>query len=350
MPPVNTDKKFGFLIDDCYLEHDPGSRHPESPLRLRAVQAALAAHETVERWQRLQPRPASREELEMVHRPGLIERVEKAARRAPAYLDPDTVVSSRSYHTALEAAGGVLECVEAIASGALTRGFAFVRPPGHHAEPDKAMGFCLFNNVALGAAYARRFHGMKRIAIVDIDLHHGNGTQAAYYFDPGVLYVSTHQFPFYPGTGDFGETGADEGKGFTVNLPLPAGTGDDTFVPLYGRIVASILDQYRPELILVSAGFDAYFRDPLGGLRVTSSGYARAAASLIQAADRSAGGRICFVLEGGYSTEGLQSCTRSVMREIEQDRETREPGGVEGPLYYDISAAAKKAYGDVWKW
>jgi len=347
---VATETKFGFLIDDCYLEHDPGSRHPESPERLRAIQAALASHETIAGWSRLAPRRARQEELEMVHRASLVDRVEKAARKAPSYLDADTVVSARSYETALSAVGGVIECVEAIASGRLKRGFAFVRPPGHHAEPDKAMGFCLFNNVALGAAHARRLHGMKRIAVVDIDLHHGNGTQACYYFDPGVLYVSTHQFPYYPGTGDFGEIGAGEGKGFTVNLPLPGGTGDDTFVPLYRRVVAPILDQYKPELILVSAGFDAYFRDPLGGLKVTAQGYARAAAALIAAADRSAAGKICFVLEGGYSMEGLQSCTRAVMREIEQGGRVDETRGVEDPLYYEISTAAKRAYGDIWKW
>src|SRR5436309_12214658 len=349
MPPVNTDKKFCFLSDNCYLEHEPGSRHPESPLRLRAVQAAIAAHETVERWQRLQPRPASREELELVHRPGLIERVEKAARRAPAYLDPDTVVSSRSSHTALEAAGGVLECVEAIASGALTRGFAFVRPPGHHAEPDKAMGFCLFNNVALGAAYARQRYGLLRIAVVDIDLHHGNGTQAAFYDDPRVLYVSSHQYPYYPGTGNFDETGLKAGKGYTLNFPLPAGTGDAIFAPIYAHIVAPILEQYQPQLILVSTGFDAYFQDPLGGLAVTRKGYASVAASLIRAAEKSCGGKICFVLEGGYSMEGLQECTKAVLTQMEHDSPAPDVPP-EKPLFLEISSAARKAFGGLWKW
>src|SRR5213594_3457119 len=254
------EKRLGFLFDDCYLLHDPGSRHPESPKRLLAIKSALDSYGGLDSWQRLEPRPAQMEELELVHHPAHVERVEKAARKAPAYLDPDTVVSTESYRTGLYAAGGVLECVDAICKGSLLRGFAFVRPPGHHAEPNKAMGFCLFNNIALAAAFARRRHGFERIAIVDVDLHHGNGTQAAFYEDPGVLYISTHQYPFYPGTGNFDEVGLKEGKGYTLNLPLPSGTGDETFAPLYTYVVAPILEQYKPQLILVSTGFDAYFQ------------------------------------------------------------------------------------------
>ena len=207
------ERRLGFLIDDCYLLHDPGSRHPESPRRLAAIQKALDSHDTLDKWSRVEPRPALREELELIHHPAHVERVERAAQKAPSYLDPDTVVSSESYRTGLYAAGGVLECVDAICSGNLTRGFAFVRPPGHHAEPNKAMGFCLFNNVALAAAYARQRYGLLRIAVVDIDLHHGNGTQAAFYDDPQVLYVSSHQYPYYPGTGNFDEAGIKEGAG-----------------------------------------------------------------------------------------------------------------------------------------
>jgi acetoin utilization deacetylase AcuC-like enzyme len=342
---------FGYLLDDCFLLHDTGARHPESPARLRAIRVALSTYEEPGRWSRVEPRPATHDELELVHRPGLIERVERAAHRAPTYLDPDTVVSEHSYQTALAAAGGVIECTEAILSGRLARAFAFVRPPGHHAERDRSMGFCLFNNVALAAAYARRAFGLDRIAVVDIDVHHGNGTQDIYYLDPHVLYVSTHQYPFYPGSGSFAEIGAEEGKGYTVNIPLPQGTGDEAFVPVYDRIVGPILEAYRPQLILVSAGFDAHFRDPLGGLRVTSRGYASAAAALIRASAASAGGRICFVLEGGYSPDGLQSCTRAVMDQIEQRAPAPAPAsGVESPLYYEISDAARAAFGQIWKW
>lgn len=341
--------KLGYLIDDRFLLHETGSRHPESPKRLIAIQQALDSYENLSTWARVEARPAHREELELVHHPGHIDRIEHASRKAPIYIDMDTAVSSESYRVGLIAAGGVLECVEAIGAGNIRRGFAFVRPPGHHAEPDKAMGFCLFNNVALAAAYARRKFGMKRVSIVDIDLHHGNGTQAAYYHDPAVLYISSHQFPYYPGTGDFHEIGREEGKGYTVNFPLPVGTGDEVFVPIYTKIVSPLLEQYRPELILVSAGFDAYFQDPIGGLRVTSDGYAAASAALVRSADAVCGGKICFVLEGGYSMEGLQKCTTGVLTMMESP-EGNSFAGSEGPLFHEISKESKKFLGDLWKW
>lgn len=345
MNPAN----LGFLFDERYKLHDPGTRHPESPARLRAIQRALDGHSTLRSWMRLEPRPAQQEELELVHTPGHVERVERAALKAPSYLDADTVVSSESYRIGLYAAGGVLECVRALCEGPLTRAFAFVRPPGHHAEPSRAMGFCLFNNVALAAAYARTRYGLKRIAVVDIDLHHGNGTQAAFYRDPSVLYLSSHQYPYYPGSGAFDETGEKDGKGYTLNFPLPAGTGDDVFAPLYSRIAVRILEQFEPELILVSTGFDAYFQDPLGGLAVTRLGYAAAAAALIRAADTCCRGKICFVLEGGYSHEGLRQCTEAVLAEMEHEN---PPGAriEESPLFQDLSRKAKSSFGNQWKW
>ena len=339
----------GFVLDDCYFLHDPGSRHPESPKRLLAIKQALATIGAAERWERLQARPAQMDELELVHHREHLEHVKQAAMRAPSYLDPDTVVSSESYRTGLFAAGGVLECVDAICKGSLRRAFAFVRPPGHHAEPAKAMGFCLFNNVALAAAYARVVYHLERVAVIDNDLHHGNGTQAIFYDDPHVLYISSHQFPFYPGTGNFDEVGCKEGKNYTLNFPLLAGTQDSTFVPIYSKIVRPILEQYQPQLILVSAGFDAHFKDPLGGLRITQDGYASSSASLIRAAEHCCGGRICFVLEGGYSYEALIECTQAVMAEMEkknpQELELRE-----SPLFHLISRRLKEIAGSLWKW
>jgi acetoin utilization deacetylase AcuC-like enzyme len=239
--------------------------------------------------------------------------------------------------------------LEEILSGEVQRAFAFVRPPGHHAEPGRAMGFCLFNNVAIAAAYAHVTYRVERIAIVDIDVHHGNGTQASFYDTPHLLYISSHQYPFYPGTGNFDEIGSGEGKGYTLNFPLPAGTGDETFVPLYSRIVAKVLEQYRPQCVLVSAGFDAHIQDALGGLCVTTAGYASAAASLVRAADQCCQGRILFVLEGGYSKEALQSCTKAVMAEMESDSPSELPlPGDE--LFQEISEHAKKFVGDFWKW
>jgi acetoin utilization deacetylase AcuC-like enzyme len=340
--------QLGILIDDIYLLHEPGSRHPECPARLKAIREALEASGALARWRRVEPRPAHADELELVHHPSLLEHVERASRRAPAYLDPDTVVSTDSYRTALFAAGGVLECTEAICTGKLKRAFAFVRPPGHHAEPDKAMGFCLFNNVALAAAYARIEHKLDRVAVIDIDLHHGNGTQVCFYDNPHVLYVSSHQFPFYPGTGNFHEVGIREGAGFTVNFPLPEGSGDESVIPIYSKIVSPILEQYRPQLILVSAGFDAHFRDPLGGLKVTPQGYASVAASLIRAADLHCDGRICFVLEGGYDREALQECTRAVMERMEC--ESPEPGlPATNGAFDQIYQKSRRGFGHFWK-
>jgi acetoin utilization deacetylase AcuC-like enzyme len=339
----------GFLIDDAYLRHEPGDRHPESPWRLTAIYQALRSFGAFERWKGVQPRPATLEELALVHHPSLVDRVEKASRQAPARLDMDTVVSSESYRTALFAVGGVLECVDALCSARLRRAIAFVRPPGHHATPAKTMGFCLFNNVALAAAYARWKYKLDRVAVVDFDLHHGNGTQDCFYDDPHVLYVSTHQYPFFPGSGAFQEVGTGEGAGYTVNVPLPAGTGDNTFVPLYGRIVSPILEQYKPQIILVSAGFDAHFSDPLGDLRLTTAAHASVAAALISAAERSCEGRICFVLEGGYSAQALRECSRAVMSEMETDR-PQELCIEADPLYESVSSLARRSFGSFWKW
>jgi acetoin utilization deacetylase AcuC-like enzyme len=342
-------KDVGFLIDDCFLLHDPGNRHPESPARLRALQEALKRFGAVERWQRIEPRLARLDEVELVHNSAHLESVRQASLRAPAFLDADTAVSSESYRTGLLAVGGVLNCMGKICGGMLKRAFAFVRPPGHHAEPGRAMGFCLFNNIALAAAFARLEYRLERVAIVDFDLHHGNGSQAAFYDDPQVLYISSHQYPYYPGTGASGEIGTGKGRGFTVNFPLPAGTGDDVFGSVYTEIVVPILEQFQPELILVSAGFDAYFKDPLGGLEVTADGYAAAAASLIKAADLCSDGKICFVLEGGYSEEGLQEGSRAVMSEMESDK-PREFPHTESPAFHHISKMAKGVLGGFWKW
>jgi acetoin utilization deacetylase AcuC-like enzyme len=309
----------------------------------------LAANGLAKRWERLEPRIAGIDELELVHSPGYIEQIEQAANRAPFYLDSDTPVSSESYETACLAAGGALQCVDAICSGRLRRIFAFVRPPGHHADYESASGFCLFNNVALAAAYARTAYKMERVAIVDIDVHHGNGTQSAFYNDPHVLYISSHQFPFYPGSGNFDEAGTGQGKGYTLNFPLPEGTGDSIFIPIYSKIVASVLDQFSPQLILVSAGFDGHFRDPLGGLALTHAGYASAAASLINAAERECNGRICFVLEGGYSLQALQECAHATLVEMEKLAPVELPVR-EGSLFREISRRAAAFSRGPWKW
>jgi len=344
---IRSAEELGCLFDDRYLLHNPGIRHPESPQRLVAIRQMLQESGVIDRWQMVQPRIATSEELELIHDPVHVRRIEQASGRAPAYLDFDTSVSSESYWTALLAAGGTLECVDSLFSGKLRRAFAFVRPPGHHANGESARGFCLFNNVALAAAYARIKYRLERIAIVDFDVHHGDGTQACFYEIPEVLYISTHQFPFYPGTGDFDEVGKGEGKGYSLNFPLPEGTGNSSFVPIYSKIISSVLDQFEPQLILVSAGFDAHFKDPLGGLALTHAGYGSAAASLMLAAERWCNGRICFVLEGGYSLEGLKDSSRAVLIEMEKKRPD-EISVREGALFKEISQKAAKF--SRWKW
>jgi acetoin utilization deacetylase AcuC-like enzyme len=251
------------------------------------------------------PRPATREELARVHGTQYLDEIEGTAGRA-TMLDPDTFTSPESQEVALLAAGAAIGAVEH-AVDARDMAFALVRPPGHHAERDRAMGFCLYNNVAVAAAHALA-RGLSRVAVVDIDVHHGNGTQWIFYDDPRVLYVSSHQFPFYPGTGAADETGRAAGTGFTVNVPLEAGATDADYWLVYGSIVRPVLDQFEPELVIVSAGFDAHERDPLASMRVSSEGYARIVQALrVWAGDAG----LALVTEGGYDLEALCECLQA---------------------------------------
>lgn len=341
--------KAGYLIDERFRQHNTGRGHFESSVRLDYVSEAIETSGAASRWSQLPPRAARTDQLEWIHSRPHIGRVKRAAETGPCFLDPDTPVSTQSYDTALLAAGGVLSCIDAIRDGSIRRAFAFVRPPGHHAESCRAMGFCLFNNIALGAAYLRNECGLERVAIVDFDVHHGNGTQACFYEDPHVLFISSHQYPYYPGSGNSSEVGKGDGWGYTLNFPLPAGTGDEVFVPLYSRIVAPVLDQYRPQFILVSAGFDAFQGDPLGGLTVSAAGFGSAAASLLRAADRCCDGRICFVLEGGYSRTGLRDSICAVMAQMESGSPAEIDLAV-NDLFHTISKHAAGEFGEHWQW
>jgi len=305
------------IKDDRYMEHNPGDGHPESPDRLRVIHDLIAKE--FSELPLIEPRVASEDELSSVHDPFYIETVAKTEGRAFSRLDADTGVSSRSYLVARLAAGGLLNAVDALLSpapGTLspTSVFAFVRPPGHHAEPQRGMGFCLFNNIAIAAEYAIEKHGLKRVLIVDWDIHHGNGTQKAFYDRPDVLFFSSHQYPHYPGTGDFDETGSGKGEGFTVNAPFPSGFGDTEYLSVYDRILKPIALEYKPELVLVSAGFDPYVKDPLGGMRVTGDGFGNLATIVREIADATCGGKVLLTLEGGYDPDGLREGVRSVLQ------------------------------------
>jgi len=306
----------GIVLDERMLAHDPGRGHPERPDRLRVLRDAFEDRAGLVR---IGARPASEDELALIHDPGLIEQVAASAGRPCTIFDPDTRASAGSWEAARVAAGGLIDLCEAVLAGEVENGVALVRPPGHHAEYARAMGFCLFNNVAVAAAHLRR-RGIGRTVIVDWDLHHGNGTQHLFECEPDVLYVSTHQYPYYPGTGAADEVGEGPGAGRTLNLPFPAGFGDREFGRAFEEMIVPICRQFEPEFVLVSAGFDCDIRDPLGGLAVTPAGIAMMARACTELAEECAGGRIVGVLEGGYDLEAIVDGVDVLLATLRGDR------------------------------
>jgi acetoin utilization deacetylase AcuC-like enzyme len=302
------------LLDDTRFDaHAPLRYHPERPERLIAARAAaVRAAEAGIRWDAVPAREASDEELARVHTEEYIERLDRM-RGQVAHVDPDTYVVEGSIEAARLAAGGLVALVDAILDEKAEKGLALVRPPGHHARPDQAMGFCLINNVAVAAAHAR-MRGVAKVAIVDWDVHHGNGTQEMFWTDPQVMYVSTHQYPFYPGTGAVNEIGEGEGRGFTVNVPLSAGGGDAIYHGAFERVILPVLDEFAPELVLVSAGFDPATRDPLAQMEVSATAFGWMARALRQVADTHAQGRAILVLEGGYDLPSLEAGLGAAVR------------------------------------
>lgn len=301
------------VIDDrAYLDHAPGN-WPEGPHRLEAIWSTLAESGVRDALTYEPPVAATEEDLGLVHTSRHIQRVRSVAENGGGYLTLDTVVTAASYRTALLAVGGTMKAVDAVLEGRARRAAALVRPPGHHATPGEGMGFCLFNNVAVAAAHALTRRHLKRVLIVDWDLHHGNGTEAAFYGSREVLFLSCHESPAYPGTGWVTDIGEGEGEGFTVNLPFPPGTGDPVYAEAFETVVKPIARAYRPELILVSCGLDAHFLDPIGRLRLTAAGYGHLAEVVCGLADELCGGKIVFVLEGGYDPVGLGWSLASVL-------------------------------------
>jgi acetoin utilization deacetylase AcuC-like enzyme len=285
------------------LEHDPGRHHPESPARLRAVLAALAEPRFAKLERREAPE-ANPADLLRVHSRRHVETMLRAVPKSGhVAIDADTVLSPASGMAALRAAGAVAAAVDAVVAGDADTAFCAVRPPGHHAEPERAMGFCIFNNAAIGALRAREVHGLGRVAVIDFDVHHGNGTQAAFEADESLFYASTHQFPLYPGTGAASETGV----GNIVNAPLPPMAGSAPFRRAMSERILPALDSFRPELVLISAGFDGHRRDPLAQLMLDDEDFAWVTAELCDIAERHAEGRVVSTLEGGYDLAALAS-------------------------------------------
>jgi acetoin utilization deacetylase AcuC-like enzyme len=302
----------GYVYDPIYLKHDTG-QHVEVAARLEAIIAYLEKTGLTSQLTLIKPRPATIDEIALVHRREYIREIEETALKGGGWLDPDTVMSAGSYKAALYAAGGLIRAVEAVIGGEVASAFALVRPPGHHATSGQAKGFCLFNNIAIAASYALAEYKLERLLIIDFDVHHGNGTQDTFYDNPQVMYISTHQYPFYPGSGDIGETGGGAAKGTNINIPLPADCGDAEYLKVFEQIIVPAAQRFNPQLILVSAGYDAHRDDPLAMMEVSTGGFGRMAGIIKGLADELCGGRLALTLEGGYDLNALAASVKATL-------------------------------------
>jgi acetoin utilization deacetylase AcuC-like enzyme len=296
----------GLVYDPAYLEHDMGAGHPESPNRLRAIMEQLQWSGTAGRVRRIEPRRAEDQWITQIHSPSYVDALNKhqpASGRVA--LDPDTSMSAGSLPAAYLAAGGALAAADAIMGGDVEHAFCAVRPPGHHAERGRAMGFCLFNNVAIAARYVQKQHRLARVLIVDWDVHHGNGTQHSFEEDDSILFFSTHQYPHYPGSGRATERGVGVGDGFTINVPMEAGDGDEEYHGIFVNVLLPAAEAFKPEFVIISAGFDAHRDDPLANMGLTEAGYADLTNMVAAIARRYAQGRLLSCLEGGYNLTAL---------------------------------------------
>ncbi len=315
-----------YLYSPVFLEHQE-VEHPESPDRLRRILDVLQDTGVLPRLVALDPIPATDAQIGAVHTPRHIERVKQLVANGGGHFDPDTYANTRSLDAARLAAGALVRAVDAVMTGEVDNAFALVRPPGHHATRGHAMGFCLFNNVAIGAQHALDAHHLERVLIVDYDVHHGNGTQDIFYNTSRVLYFSTHQYPYYPGTGSWRETGDGEGAGFTANVPLPPRVGDEGYLRIFEEFLFPLARRYQPQLILVSAGYDAYWADPLAFENLSIRGYAELARVVVEMAREFAGGRVIYTLEGGYDINALGYGVAATFQVLLGDDDIPDPIG-----------------------
>ncbi len=354
--------KLVVIRDSRFQEHLTPQLHPESPKRLAAIDQAMEKTHLAQQITQEKPRLASEEELATVHKPAYIEHLQEDALKAREtekliMLDPDTFMSPESYETAKLAAGAGLVAVDSIAHAQTESSFVAVRPPGHHALADKPMGFCLFNNIAVAARYAQKALGKKRVFIIDWDVHHGNGTQALFYDDPSVFFVSFHQYPFWPpNSGWYTEDGAGDGRGYNLNIPLPAGTGDRGYLKAWDTLVAPVCNEYAPELIMLSAGYDAHQLDPLGGQQITTEGYAQLSQRLTKLAQQT-GTKVVGFLEGGYNTRSLADAVVATMKVLNDGQQAQHAPVRAADLTEDASGSeveerileVRSHFGQFWK-
>ncbi|PKM79925.1 MAG: histone deacetylase [Firmicutes bacterium HGW-Firmicutes-13] len=305
----------GIVYDDRYLLHETGM-HPERKERLKSIVSFLEKKGVLDKLEMIEPRKAAVEEIQYAHTRDYIDEVESYCAKGYNALDMDTIISKNSYEVALLSAGGSITAVDKVMKGELDNVFAFIRPPGHHAEPRRGMGFCLFNNAAIAAYHAMKEYNLERILIVDWDVHHGNGTQLIFYHDPRVLYFSIHQSPAYPGTGMVDEVGAGKGEGYTINVPVPPSTGDNDYELILREILVPVCDEYKPQLIIVSSGQDAHQNDPLAGMVLSSQAYGMMSGIMKEIADKYCGGKVVLLLEGGYNLNALAEAVFSILNTL----------------------------------
>ena len=328
--------KTGIVYHPNYFLHTRDT-HPEKKERLQAILSLLKNENLFSRLEQLAPLPATIQEVAEVHTREHIDYVRKLCEQHKTQLDPDTYLTPESYEVGLLSAGGALTAMRAVMRGKLDVAFSLGRPPGHHAEPHRAMGFCLFNNIAIAIRRAQKEFNVSRIMVLDWDVHHGNGTQKAFYHDSGVLFVSPHQSPLFPGTGHLKENGAGDGEGYNVNIPLPPGCGDDVYSRVFSEIVRPLADRYRPELLLVSAGQDSYHNDPVASMKVSFAGFAMMARHAREIASQYCDGKIVLTLEGGYHIGGQAEAAATILGELSLwNRPVKdEPAPPEDPIYDD---------------
>ena len=312
---MSSSTRTGVVYDDRYLLHETG-KHPERKERLKSVMSYLEEKKVLEKLELIKPRKAALEEIGFVHTKNYIENVENYCAQGYDALDMDTVISKESYEVGLLSAGGALTGVDKVMKDELDNVFVLARPPGHHAEPGRGMGFCLFNNAAIAARYAMREYNLERVLIVDWDVHHGNGTELIFYHDPRVLFFSVHQSPAYPGTGAADEVGANKGKGYTINVPLPSYSGDDDYELVFRKILVPLCDEYKPQMVIVSSGYDAHQNDPLAEMVLSSQAYGMMAGIVKDIANKHCDGKVVLLLEGGYNLNALAESVFSVLNTL----------------------------------